>query len=80
MQSEASYKLQSEHLDAVRRGAAFAICMALALVFVWPWTSSPSFSSFLERIHTASHRAAEIANAPATISRPWLPLTLTGAE
>lgn len=63
-----------DHLDGMRRGGAFVACVGAVLLFVWSWTAhSPTASS---DIRSVVARAADIANAPSTISRPWLPVAL----
>lgn len=63
------------HLDAIRRAAAFASCAGFALLLVWPWTTN-SRTTFAD-VRTIAARASDIANAPAGLSRPWLPVALT---
>ena len=66
--------VRGDHLDAVRRGAAFAICAGFALLFVWSWTAN-SPTSFVD-MHAIAARASGVVNAPAGLSRSWLPVSL----
>ena len=63
-----------DHLDAIRRGAAFAICAGFALLSVWSWTAN-SRTAFSD-VHSIAARASGIVNAPASLSRSWLPVSL----
>ena len=65
---------RGDHLDAVRRGAAFAICAGFALMFVWSWTANPT-TTFAD-MHSIAARASGVVNAPASLSRSWLPVSL----
>lgn len=63
-----------DHLDAVRRGVAFAICAGFALLFIWSWAAN-SRTTFAN-MHSIAARASGIVNAPAGLSRSWLPVSL----